>query len=339
MNHAMAQPVPAASPRAPTWASAIAGRLPALRLAGLLAFASLGAPAVAIAGDVGGGVAGPRFFLAPHGAAQVRAADIVLEADTVQVTWQVDRLAALPFTLGWTSDWIRWEGDANPAPARQRPTLTLRAGGHDLASTDAAEARAGTHDVSALLQAARLDPWLVATSPPVLPPQDPAADPDAVRALKAAGAIEHEANGDIDLANWSARRHVVFTVPVDAPDPVQARWQASPAFELVDASRLAAPARQAAACLSPRVAASLSAHAAAGTRYQVFDHEVPVAWDDASGGMPATTLAARSLPPGALVVACGGDGRAVRRAAGQPGVGVRPGPHGVLRFAVVVPVR
>ena len=269
------------------------------------------------ANDTSAGVPAGSFRAEPAGAVTERSAAVTLDGEQVQVTLSVVSRRGSAILLRLPQ--FGWLGEGEPYPDRQFPELQVEVDGRAVVLKDSFAARASGHDVTATVQAAGVDPFAVAETPPFVE-----AMPDkraAFAALVAAGAVRQAPEGT--LATWSVARSVRAT-PGTGAHTVTMRYKARPGFALqLPGSN---DVRWSDYCITSDGAAQLLARLGLRDGFLVKRYVVPVAVD--GGGQRAVSLDV-SQQAGAAAIVCGAKGQAVIEPTSR--MAVRAGTDGAVR--------
>lgn len=181
-------------------------------------------PRPAQAVDASDGVIAPELRIEPSRDFVMPSAVIHLSDKSVDITWtgRVQRGVRAYFV----GQRFRWRGESDPYPDRQFPELQLLVDGVAANTESSASAWAGSMDVSGLIRAAGLDPFVISQSPPLVAPHD--VNSASFRALEQSGAVVSDAAGY--LARWSAQRTVAVQIPGGHERSITVRYTARPAF-------------------------------------------------------------------------------------------------------------
>jgi hypothetical protein len=199
-----------------------------------------------MANDSSTGVASPIFATQSAHHDFVRNASVRIDGSAVTVALDVDIRPGEPGRASVTMPKFSWRGAADPYPDRQYPELKIDVDGKPAVLDDGFEAFVGSLDVSKQVRDAKLDPFAITDSPPIV---EPARDKGPeFKALEDIGAITQ--NDDLHLAHWSARRIVQLQLP-NGSSRVTLRYNSRPAYHLTSLSELGARDTLSSYCLTP----------------------------------------------------------------------------------------
>lgn len=266
--------------------------------------------APALADDANAGAPLPPLHAQPARSVQVDATAVRIDGRQVTVDMQARTIRpATSATITWRSVLVGWIGESEPYPDRQFPELQIDVDGAPALATQQTDVFVGKTDVSPLVAAARLDPWTITQTPPLLAkPADGAAEAEtqARGELVQRGAIT--ASPDGDLAAWSAQRRVEVLMAPAPVHPIHLAYTARPGYVLLTMAQLASPASVARWCLSPAAIKLLRSQPGSSDGVAVEEFAIPVGIDEmrpkhvtlASGLAPvaeAATPAVAAAPP------------------------------------------
>ena len=276
------------------------------------------------AADSSAGVPLPGLVSEPKGSARATAAEVDLSGDAVVLRLKL-RASGFASGVSLRGPLFTWLGEAEPYPDRHFPELQAQLNGAALPPSHAFTARAGAHDVTAEVTALDVDPFVIATTPPMLDPA-PAADSPSFQRLLALGGVQ-VTDGQL-WARWQARRLWHFKLPpsgTEEPLDLQLSFTARPGLALVPANGLARALPLASYCVSAaQVRSRLAALGQPTESVVVRTYAIAVGVDGRAPG----SLAARISDP--RTIFCGANGQAVF---GGPALApVRADRSGVLRI-------
>lgn len=251
----------------------------------------------------------PGMQSSPSGSIRVMAARVVLRADTIAVSVTTD---VTPGDLGRIvihGPRFGWLGEAEPYPERQFPELQAAVDGTPVAVTSHFSAFVGSTDISALLRDARLDPFVIAQTPPFV--SVVAGHEIAFNQLAALGGIQKSDDGN--LAQWEAARDIEVTLGGGGQHLLALTYTARPAYALIPFRQLATKLPLASYCLSTAMLAQVLGRSAADRSFEVRQYAVPVGVDNKPVAKVRVSVTASGKPKArpALIAFCGSDGRAV----------------------------
>jgi hypothetical protein len=260
----------------------------------------------------------------PKGSVRATAAEVDLSGDSVVLRLKL-RVPGAGSELTLRGPLFAWLGEAETYPDRHFPELQAQLDNQALPPSRAFTAWAGQHDVTADVAALDLDPFVIATTPPMLDPA-PAADSPPFKRLLAHGAVQ-ATDGQL-WARWQARRLWHFKLqPSRAEDPLdfQLAFTARPGLALVHANALGRALPLGDYCVSPaQVRDRLAALGQPAESVVARSYAIAVGVD----GRVTGAVAARIADP--RTIFCGADGRP---AFGRPApTAVRADRAGFLRI-------
>ena len=274
------------------------------RLGALAAlFAGLACRLHAHAADGSAGVPLPGLVSEPKGSVRATAAEVDLSGDSVVLRLKL-RVPGAGSDLTMRGPLFTWLGEAETYPDRHFPELQAQLNGEALPPSRAFTAWAGERDLTADVAALGLDPFVIATTPPMLDPA-PSADSPPFKRLLAQGAVQ-VTDGQL-WARWQARRLWHFKLqPSPAGDPLdfQLSFTARPGLALVPANALGRALPWASYCVSPaQVRDRLAALGQPAGSVVARSYAIAVGVD---GQVPGSVMARISDP---RTIFCGADGR------------------------------
>lgn len=278
-------------------------------------------PFAALADDTSKGVLLGGLSSSPTTSLKATAAQLRLEGDAVVLRLSLRRRTANA-TLSLQGPRFGWLGAGEPYPDRHFPELRARLDGVELTLQPDFAAFAGRRDITASLKALAFDPFVIATTPPLVDaPSD--SDRTAFKRLIDTGAVA-SADGQY-LARWQARRHVKLDIGDTTTPVVTLSFNARPAFELVGLDSAASRLRLRAYCITPTALRKRLAEAGhRGAAVVARSYSVAVGVDS----RPPPSLAVSADAPNAVF--CGADGQPVFGGTGE--VPARVGPGGIFRL-------
>lgn len=306
-----------------------------LRLSTMTVLA-LAHPRAALADDSSPGVPLGGLTTQPRGGAMINAA-ISLSPATVIVAMTVAASAKERASLTWSGQKFGWMGESEAYADRHFPELSITVDGVAATVTDQAKVFGAGRDITKLIEAARLDPWLIAETPPLLSRDFETASEKT--ALEATGAVKKV--GDDYVANWMARRSVKVDLKPGAIQKIRLTYKPRPAYALLRASEIGSSIRRERYCLSKSELQSLSAAMPAENgMWSVLEYEIAVGINDkrplSAGSVTLTTTGLAGLPGLARTYVCGADGNGLSEPADLAARPVRLDRRGVLRVMTVV---
>lgn len=202
--------------------------------------------------------------------------------------------------LAWPA--YGWLGASEPYPVRHAPELRITVDGEPAEVENIVQAFADDNrSITALLESARIDPWLINESPPMVSMPSNA---DAASALVKVGAITAE-DGQF-LAHWRAARRLRFGVPPKATR-LTLSYTAMPGFALLDAGGILPSAMWPGPCAPPPQMNAIVRNGAWSARSYIFPISV-------AGRLPRRVRLELTRPstPRAMVAVCTpGGGRLI----------------------------
>jgi hypothetical protein len=286
----------------------VSGKLRPFLQAGrvVLLFAGLALPPLqAFADDASNGVMLPGMQATPIGSIHVLAAKVVLRADELVVSLTTDQHPGATARVTIHVARFGWLGEAEPYPFRQFPEFSATLDGTPLTLTSAVSAFVGSTDISATLRGARLDPFVIAETPPFV--SAVAGNESAFNKLVVLGAIQksdHDA-----LAHWEAARIIGMTLGKSGKHTLAWSYTARPAYALIPFHQLAATVPLDSYCLSSARLAGLLGQPASDRSFVVRQYAVAVGIDDKP--VAQVQISATAAPHAALVAFCGSKGIAM----------------------------
>ncbi len=190
------------------------------------------------AADGSAGVPLPGLVSEPKGSVRATSADLDLAGDSVVLRLKL-RASGPGSGLSLRGPLFTWLGEAETYPDRHFPELQAQLKGEALPPSRAFTAMAGPHDVTADVTALDLDPFVIATTPPLLDPA-PAADSPPFKRLLAHRAVQ--VTEGQPWARWQARRLWHFKLQPSRDGDLldfQLSFTARPGLALVPANALA----------------------------------------------------------------------------------------------------
>ena len=290
-------------------------------------------PMQARADDASNGVMLPGMQSTPTGSVRVVVASVVLRADQVAVSITAD---VAPGRVGHVvihGPRFGWLGEAETYPDRQFPELQASVDGTAVVLNSSFSAFAGSTDISATLRDARLDPFVIAQTPPFVGAV--AGHELAFNKLVALGAIEKSDGGS--LAHWDAARDIGIALGKGGQHTLTLTYTARPAYALIPFKRLGATVPLASYCLSRTDLARLRGLSVAGRSLVVRQYAVPVGMDDkpVAKVQVSVTASGKPEPEHALVAFCGADGRATMGRTSDVSAAAQTDSKGVLHILAV----
>lgn len=284
----------------------IIGRQPLLHAGRviLLVAAMLLQPLKALADDSSNGVILPGLHSSSAIGLRATDASVVLRAGKLVVSTTID----VPSGGGHVAihgPRFGWLGEAETYPDRQFPELSATLDGKALTLTSDVSAFAGSTDISAMLRDARLDPFVVAETPPLV--SVAAGHEVAFNELVALGAIRK--SGNDALAHWESARTIGMTLGKSGKHTLALSYTARAAYALIPFHQLAATVPLDSYCLSSTKLAVLLGQSASDRSFVVRQYAVPVGIDDKP--MAQVQISATEMPHAALVAFCGSKGTAM----------------------------
>ena len=231
-------------------------------------------------------------------------AEVDLAGDAVVLRLEL-RTSGVSSSVNLQGPLFGWLGEAEVYPDRHFPELQAKIQGEALPASRAFTAWAGSHDVSADVAALDLDPFVIATTPPLL---DPAPDVDTApfKRLLALQAVQRT-DGQL-WARWQARRSWHFALqPLATADvqTLQLSFTARPGLTLVPVSALPKAVDLRDYCASvAQVRSRLAALGQGGRQVVARTYAIAVGVD---GRPPASVKATISDP---RTIFCGALGKA-----------------------------
>ena len=289
-------------------------------LALIIPVLSVASPAVA--DDESAGVMPGRLRAEAPGALSGGAVHVALSGDRVEVAASVVVRAE---RAGMHLDMPRfgWLGEAETYPDRQFPELAVAIDGRAATLRDRFDARFRGRDMTVLVRAAGVDPYVIADTPPFV--QVPDGRQAAVDALLAAGAVTRAPEGLI--ARWTVQRRIGLVLR-RGRHRVTLRYKARPGFVLSDVPLLPGTARWTDYCLTESTATVLFRRASSGGAVVLRNYAIPVGVGGVRTGSVHLTVDRRT--PRSTVIVCSAAGTAlIDPPAGQP---VKAGPDGALHM-------
>lgn len=276
------------------------------------------------AADGSAGVPLPGLMSAPKGSVRAMSAVVDLAGDAVVLRVKL-RASRVSSGLALQGPRFGWLGEADVYPDRHFPELQAHLHGEALPASSAFKAWAGPHDVTADVTALGLDPFVIATSPPLL---DPAPDVDSApfRRLLALKAVQ-PTDGQL-WARWQARRSWHVALPPSRASEVQElqlSYTARPGLALLPVNELPVAVHLGDYCVSAaQVRNRLAALGQDGESVVVRSYAIVVGVD---GRRPGSVTATVADP---RTIFCGAHGQAVF--GGSAPTTVRADRAGVLRI-------
>lgn len=289
-----------------------------------------------LANDSSAGVPLGGLRTEPRGGAVINAAAISLSPATVIIDMTVAASAQGRPSLTWSGQKFGWMGESEAYADRHFPELSITVDGVAASVTDQAQVFSAGRDITKLIETARLDPWLIAETPPLLSRDFETASEKA--ALEATEAVKKL--GDDYVANWMAKRSVKIDLKPGAIQHVRLTYKPRPAYALLRASEIGSSIRRARYCLSKSELQSLSAAVpAGGGMWSVLEYEIAVGIDDkrpsSAASVTLTTTGLAGLPGLTRTYVCGADGNGLSESADLAARPVRVDRRGVLRVMTV----
>jgi hypothetical protein len=197
------------------------------------------------ADDVSRGVAPPAPVAIPAGAVKVKSSSLNIKSKKITIQMSVEVGDSQGAILKLTLPRFGWMGEAEPYPDRDFPDLTFLIDGKIVAVRDQFRAFVGNQEITHILEQDKLDPFVIAATPPFLAWKDK--DSHSVEGLKSAGAIEAE--GSQYVAKWDAQRIITLKVPSGAHE-LSLTYKARPAYRLLAIKNLKHSEDLAGACIT-----------------------------------------------------------------------------------------
>jgi len=274
---------------------------------GLLILCALAICPKARAEDDADAVVLSNMHAIPAGGVKIAAAAITLREGkaTVGIT---TRAGDAPAMIDVQGPQFKWLGEQDSYPDRQFPELRISVDHVPAILQDHSAAFFGGTDITGELKDAGIDLFTISQSPPVL-----FSTPDnqeIFNRLLAMGAIMQL--GGQDVAAWSARRDVSFTLSEGA-HLVTLQYNARPAITLLPPAQLPKTLPLAAYCLPDATLRRAAARAAKSGYVLAVQYAIPTG----IGGEAAEAVAIDLANPGgaslpaAIAFFCGPDGSAV----------------------------
>jgi len=290
----------------------------------------------AFADDTSTGVAPPRVGFAPDGLVLRTQPQVRLDGRRVLLHMTLTVTSAARHPKGWvTMAPFKWRGEGDPYPDRQYPELAVRVDGRTTRVRDGFKAETAKGDITGLLRAARIDPFVIADSPPIV-------DVDKLgrreaQALRDAGALKQDPDAG-DLAMWYAQRKVGFDLPANRPAVLEVRYIARPAFSLRPATDSELDPRLRQACASMAGLREQAAQVLVGESVLVEEYAFDVAANaQANEAVVALDLRAATDAPATVYVVCGAEGAGLVGVGHLSGLGARGSDGLVHVVALSVP--
>ena len=269
--------------------------------------AAFSAPSV-YADDTSPGVALPPLHSSSPAAISLTSAHIVLNAGHIDLTLNLHVQPNSKETLTIDMPRFGWLGEGEPYPDRQFPELKFMIDGAPATPKSKDKAFAGSTDITAILQAAGIDPFLITDTPPfVLPAHDA---PATLAKLQQLGAVEQD--GTDFLARWKAQRSVTLDVGANS-NTVSLSYTARPGYALLRLSEIERPATLARYCLSKQALATRLEHSPVNRLFPIYTYSIPASIDSKPPAS-ATINASVSAPQKTsrmFIAFCGADSKAV----------------------------
>jgi hypothetical protein len=201
---------------------------------------------------------------------------------------------------------FKWRGEGDPYPDQQYPELAVRLDGRTARVRDGFKAETAKGDITGLLRAAHIDPFVIADSPPIVD-LDKLGRREA-HALRDAGGLKQDPDAG-DLAMWSAQRKVGFDLPAKRRAVLELRYIARPAFALRPTTDSELDPRLRQACASMASLREQAAQVLVGESVLVEEYAFDVAANaQAKKGVVSLDLRAATDAPPTVYVVCGAEG-------------------------------
>jgi hypothetical protein len=306
---------------------------PVNRCTALTLISALIFPVTAPAGDPG--VTLPGLHSIPPDAAAASKAAVRLDSGHIDVSLGLDIRPSPDAALALDMPRFEWQGDSDPFPERQFPDLTIAIDQTPAPIVSSFTAFAGSTDITGILKASGVDPFVIATQPPVIAAwPGSAADLEQLRQLGAVKNSGAALAGQPLLALWSAERHVRVALPARQHATLALSYDARPGGDLLELSATPAIRRLAPYCLDPAMLTLLIDHRRSAT---VTEFAISVGID---GKSPTSTTVEIGEPsqaerPRALAAFCGPDGKPVLVRTPGSTSAARPDKASVIRILSV----
>lgn len=186
------------------------------------------------ADDASTGVKSPVFAMDATGQGNVRNVSVSIVGSDVTVAMDVDIRQGDQRRATVLMPKFSWMGQAETYPNRHYPEFKLSFNGKPAEWQDGFEASVGSTDVSAMIRAAGLDPYVIADNDP------PFVEPVDGKSLAFADLEKATAIRQVDshaLANWSVRRIIHTELPV-GNSRVSWQYKSLPAYKLISMKAL-----------------------------------------------------------------------------------------------------
>ena len=255
----------------------------------------------AFADDSSAGVVLPAMRSFPSGSVKLAAASLVFKEGDIEVNLSIRATKGGSLTIVMPR--FGWVGEAEPYPARHFPELQILVDGMVAPIENSFTAFVGTADVTQAIRTARIDPFLIADTPPFVN-----ARPESIKELERLGAVER--SGEEYLARWTAQRTMKVAIK-SGSSTLRLKYKTRPGYGLLRFDQITSQAYHAQYCLSVPDMETRFGRSAADRLFAVAQTIIPLTIDGRpppSVSVPANFVGeqtAQSLT--AFCGACGGS--------------------------------